>query len=355
MPSLVSKVIVDIKANPDYLKDRAFFYQLRDVFDHVRTNFGDGAAFGMSAELYRAVCPFNVPWEPYQGVRRIFNNAKRISTPPPEIAMAGWLGLLNKLDNPAEWLGHPRWHIDNPWGLIWLRAKADTSRVAEHWTQGAASSSPRDRAYVTGLYRTFCATPNPGRDEFGKLILDFTVENGRPPRILDIGCGYGNWLRWCVDHCGVPPENVWGADHLQARVDASWLLLREASVPAMNLWRWTGAPHAADIVKPDIVLLAAVTGAMTDEALPAFLSAVAAYKAPLVFETHAIDSAPAWIGRPNSDKFFAGAGYKPKGHKLLGDPIAEENLASLVLPAKYFFALRCATYVATPWSSEGVP
>lgn len=344
---LISRLADGIKANPACLKDRAFFYHLRDVFDQIRKNFGDGAAFGMSAELYREIAPLNGNRDPRQGIAEICNAAKRIWTRASDSdVLTKWLANLNTVIDHGEWYGHPLWHANNPWAQIWFRAKADTSQVAAHWAQGSAPSAPRDRAYVADLYRSFCDVPNPGRDELGKLILDFTTRNARPPRILDIGCGYGNWLRWCIDHCNVPPENAWGADPLKARVEASWLLLREANVPAVNLWQWTGVPFNEGTIKPDIILLAAVTGAMTDDALPAFLAAVAAYKSPLIFETHSIDSASAWVGRPNSDRFFFAAGYRPGAHKLLGAVIGTEDLSSLVVPAKYYMALRCATYKA---------
>ena len=333
--TLLSRLISHIEAHPEFLRQRASWYSLRSVMDQIRADHGLGAAMGASAELYARVGN-QVYGEPTaaRGARWILENAQTLLTQPLEFD----LGELNKITDD----GHPHWHYSNPWFHLWFAATADTSGVAVFWARNEAATQPRDLAYSQGLLKSFTETPNPGRDELARLILEFIEENGRPPRLLDIGCGVGNWLVWACQYAGANPADCYGVDQLSGRIAGAQALGATVGIPANNFG--VMGVELPDGLRPDIVILAAVTGCGDDAWLTDLAYRVGNTGARYVFETHAIDSAHNWIGRANSDAFFARVGYRPLRSKMCGDIITRETLASLVLPMKYFLSMRAAIY-----------
>ena len=335
--TLLSRLVAHIEAHPEFLRQRASWYTLRSVMDQIRAEHGLGAAMGASAELYARVGDV-VPGEPTgkSGSRWITENVGEVLN---DAVPLEWMnGIIEK----GDFAGHPRWHSRNPWFHLWMAASADTSQVAAFWQQNEAATQPRDLAYSQGLLKSFTETPNPGRDELAKLILEFIEDNGRPPRLLDIGCGVGNWLAWCVLYAGVGPEDCYGVDQLAGRIAGAQALGATVGIPVNNFG--VMGVELPEGLRPDIVILAAVTGCGDDAWLTDLVYRVGNTGARYVFETHAIDSTSNWIGRANSDAFFERAGYRPLRSKMCGDVLTKEGLSALVLPCKYFLSIRAAIY-----------
>lgn len=324
------------ECTPERMADRAWWYDLRIAFDTLRTQGGDGIAFGASAELLERMKVFVDDDDREHFYSETWNILEGVYAD-------GICDSDNTIIEKGRYAGHPVWHVLNPWFRLWHAAKADTSRVGAIWANDPAITKPRDQAYVDGLYASFLNDPNPGRDMLAKLVREI----GPDATVLDYGCGYGNWLTWLVDKCGVKPDNVLGVDALLARVEAARLMGARAGIPSYAFGPPSFLISPVPFFAPknfDIIVLAAVTGCLQDAELDATLAELAKLKPRYFFETHSIDSAPTWIGRPNSDAFFARIGYKPLRSEMLGDPLTRERLHELVCPAKYYLAMRCAIY-----------
>lgn len=342
--TLLARIVGELSAQPELIKRREYFYRLRDSMTEVRQCFGLGATMGASAQLLAHVLPPGR--QRSDGIRSLLNTAKDLLEWDDATKEAA-LDELNKIETVGPYAGHPKHHLGNAWFKLWHAATADTSKVGELWSQNEAMTQPRDLAYAQGLLKSFTETPNSGRNELARLIRDFRSYHDRPPRLLDIGCGVGNWLAWCVQHCGIYPADCYGTDALPGRIIAAKDLGETVGIPRGNWMCVNGAANPWDMT-PDIVILAATTGCFQDAQLDGFLSDVAASGAPHVFETHSIDSVGAWLGRPNSDAFFARVGYKPLRWKWMGAPLTVGEMPSMVTPQKYFMALRCCVYERQP-------
>ncbi|MBM84653.1 MAG: hypothetical protein CMM47_01350 [Rhodospirillaceae bacterium] len=153
---------------------------------------------------------------------------------------------------PEEWSatvadgrhqGHPLWHVANPFFTVWSTA-SDQEHTQREWRNPDVFDTSRDEKGIRNEFQDWMAEKVPARSLLHDLIAGL---GPRTTRVLDIGCGFGVWLRYLAEYCGVPVENLGGIDFHAARVAASQHQLIEAVRLGAHC---AGAPK--DVVKRTI-------------------------------------------------------------------------------------------------------
>lgn len=263
---------------------------------------------------------------------------------------------LRELVPAGTFQGHPYWHLANPYFLVWSSGTIPGDSQ-EAWRT--------DRAVIRGLdpettlrgYRDWLARDVPARAHFEDLVSSL---DRRSVRVLDVGCGNGEWLRYLAEEVGVPLDNLMGMDLHESRVVATRAQLLEAARSGAH---HMGAPD--DIVRRnvqrqnlleldretcpgfeniDVLALFVVTGCFDDSQLNEVLGRLARFGPRFIFTTTVTRRWDMWHGRQDEEMFFQRHGYREVARHLLAEPLTDDAFATLLLPRRYWTNLSARIY-----------
>lgn len=169
------------------------------------------------------------------------------------------------------------------------------------------------------------------------VVTDMLVAEGLRDlsvlRVLDLGCGNGHWLRWCVDS-GLLPANAVGVDLLAERVrearlrSPSAITYHEGEILKLGL-----APGSFDLVSAMTVL----SSILAPAARAAVCAEMARLLAPggriLIFDFRVRNPAnPDVVGITRGSLFRLFPGWQVRSRSLTLAPPLARSLARLSVP-----------------------
>jgi SAM-dependent methyltransferase len=263
--------------------------------------------------------------------------------------------LCRLVENGAQ-AGHPLWHVANPYFALW----SDITRVVDaqnQWQKNRAVAAATDPEAKVAGYQDWLASDVPARAH----LLDLVARLGpRSTRFLDVGCGFGEWLRFLAEQGGVPIENLHGVDLHPGRVEATRRQLVEAAMlgapchgdPAaiagrrirhQDLLQFQPGANP-DFHGVDVITLFVVTGCFDDGQLDQLLERLAALSPRYIFTTTVTSQWQMWRGRLNEGEFFARHGFQETERHWLPERLSLDPLSALVLPRRYWTNLSVRLY-----------
>ena len=253
-------------------------------------------------------------------------------------------------DGPHQ--GHPLWHLLSPFYHAWVGARADESGQAVQQRWAANTNLFDSGAPVESLIATAATTIDSHRP-----FIEALAPRLRAARVLDIGCGRGEWLYVLGRDLGVPIERLFGCDLHEGRVRSARELLdhlsksrnKDEETTTQMLARNLFAADlltlpAEDLIKRcgriDLVLLSRITMAFDDPQLDCLLSKIAALGPATIAEVCPVERWSYAFGRSDLTPHFARHGYRAAVHGWLPETATAETLRHLALPRKYWVATR---------------
>jgi tetratricopeptide (TPR) repeat protein/SAM-dependent methyltransferase len=248
--------------------------------------------------------------------------------------------------------GHPLWHLLSPFYHAWIAARAEDSgrAVQQRWavnTHLFDSAAPVDDllAAVTSIV------------EAHRPFIEALASRAGGKRVIDIGCGRGEWLYILGRDLGVPIDGLLGCDLHEGRVRSARELLshlshsRNLDADATNR-ALTRNLFAADLLampapeliercgRVDLALLSRITSVFNDAQLDHVLGQIAALNPPVIAEVCPTERWSYSFGRLDLTPYFARHGYRAAVHGWLPETATAEALRHLALPRKYWVATR---------------
>lgn len=248
--------------------------------------------------------------------------------------------------------GHAAWHVMNPFFHFWVAARQKKKRPDESWREDPVFAATRGARALADLYANWHATPNLAREVLRRQVAQL---GPAPVRVFDLGCGFGQWLRYLRDECGIKASDLFGCDFHNARVEATRMMLSSTATPVVggcapaqffqaDALDWDVASFRARHGSIDLLTMFVVTGCFDDADLDRCLSIAARLEPRRILETTVTSSWDLWNGRANSPDHFARAGYRLIESLRPGDPIAAAGPLALVAPRKYWVASQINVY-----------
>lgn len=248
--------------------------------------------------------------------------------------------------------GHSAWHVMNPFFHFWVAARQKKRRPDESWREDPVFAAARGPQALAELYANWHATPNLAREVLRRQV---TQLGPAPVRAFDLGCGFGQWLRYLRDECGIKASDLFGCDFHEARVEATRTMLSSTVSPLTGAMAseqffqadaldWDVESFRARHGSIDLLTMFVVTGCFDDADLNRCLSIAAQLEPRRIIETTVTSSWDLWNGRSNSPDHFARAGYRLIESLRPGDPIATAGPLALVAPRKYWVASQINVY-----------
>jgi len=179
-------------------------------------------------------------------------------------------------------------------------------------------------------------------------------------RILDVGCGFGEWLRFLAEHAKVPVDNLYGLDFQKSRVQATREMLIDAGTKGAIFSRDANSVLARNILQRDlsqasttmdtefrgldIVTLFVVTGCFDDIQLDRLIARIADLSPRYIFVTTVTRRWRLWNGRPDEEVFFERRGFKETQRHWLPETAPSDRAAAMLLPRRYWTNLSARLY-----------
>jgi SAM-dependent methyltransferase len=240
----------------------------------------------------------------------------------------------------------------NPFFHFWVAARQKKKRPDESWREDPVFAATRGPQALEDLYANWYAAPNPAREVLRRQVEQLGPV---PVRVFDLGCGFGQWLRYLRDECGVRAFDLFGCDFHDARVEAARTMLSSTACPLADALmpeqffqadalNWDVEGFRARHGLMDLLTMFVVTGCFDDADLDRCLSIAARLEPRRILETTVTSSWDLWNGRSNSPDHFARAGYRLVESLRPGDPIASAGPLALVAPRKYWVANQINVY-----------
>ncbi|MBT6139643.1 MAG: class I SAM-dependent methyltransferase [Rhodospirillaceae bacterium] len=263
---------------------------------------------------------------------------------------------LECLQDPIELgrdSGHPLWHALNPFFLLWSAAATQSNQgqnVQSGWRNNAAVRDDQFHSEATATFDDEYIRANPASAHLLNLVHRVTGDRGT---VIDIGCGYGEWLRFLRDHSGVTLDRLFGADIHQGRVDVAKTLLLDGldsdanklrtatkaldqNLFQLDLLAMDGIAVKAELGPIDILCLMAITGCFSDDQIAGIIAQIARVGARYIFQTTVLERWGMWCGRENEPEMFASHGYNLVERHWLGIPLPEDLVGALAIPGKHW-------------------
>lgn len=248
-------------------------------------------------------------------------------------------------DGPDK--GHPLWHVANPFFRIWAESATDED-AQENWRSNPVLAN-QPTGTAAERYAQWLTTPLEAREH----LLDLVREIGGPSiRALDLGCGFGEWLRFLSDRADVPIDNLFGVDYHQSRVLATREMLADAAtsgakvagdaddILTRNIQRrdLSREPGWADTGFQDIDLITmfVVTGVFEDDQLERVLAGLADLSPRYLLVTTVGRRWRLWHGRENEPEFFARNGFREVARHWLPEIAPPDPGMALMIPKRYW-------------------
>ncbi|MBM3600859.1 MAG: class I SAM-dependent methyltransferase [Alphaproteobacteria bacterium] len=250
--------------------------------------------------------------------------------------------------------GHPAWHLMSPFYHLWTAAQnpTDGAGVQTNWQAGietlGAPLAP-DRL-ISGLEDGI---------RFHQPLLDALAPmlRRRPLRMIDVGCGRGDWLYVFARDFGVDLAGLFGCDLHPERVRTARNLLRhharnvnisdedfdrltENNLFAADLLATDAEALTARCGRLDLAFLARITMMFSDAQLDRLIGVLSAAGIAQIVEFGPVDQWTYCYGRADLRPHFARHGYQPTADGWLTERLTGENARYLVLPRKYWVATR---------------
>lgn len=263
--------------------------------------------------------------------------------------------------------GHPLWHLLSPFYHAWFNARTkDSGQTAQH--RWAAETNTFDAGkpvseLLTGISMMI--------NDHSPLI-EALAPRLAGARVLDIGCGRGEWLYVLGRDLGVPIEHLFGCDLHEGRVNSARDLLRHLSLSrgapidpsddplmrnlfAANLTALTPAELSRRCGHIDVAFLSRITPVFDDAHLDGVIDLLRAASVATIAEVSPVERWGYSYGRRNLATSFARHGYHAKVQGWLAEQPTPEVLLHLALPRKYWVSTRYYIFerTADPYCRSG--
>lgn len=233
-----------------------------------------------------------------------------------------------------------------------------SSRGAQsHWLNSPDISQNVDSwREIEVRYRDWTASLEAGliRDH----LADLSSELARTPRVIDLGCGVGTFLRHAVEHCEIPLENVAGVELHESRIVGVRQGLLELAntadegrlvkILAANLVVGDLLNLGMDSLKRrhpelDLVTMFSVSCCFDDVQFARVLASISALDSKFLMVRTIVKSWDLSRGREDEDDYYARIGYEVVKQDWLPEPLPT-NLMRVLGPRKYWPNPRLVLY-----------
>ena len=364
------------------LREKGNFYIARQLVQSIRERDGLGAACEVAIQFWQAINPAwpdrIVPRRPAETraalaaacrsepISSFDAGVRLLEEDRPLDALRYFADLVIAGQLPAEKYavvieqgndaGHPLWHAMNPFYIAWQQAAAmpvGTVDVQDHWRTMHAYGKQENARLLEQAYLDWITIPSLARAQVRQWVSKMTA----PLRVLDMGCGFGHWLRYLHDDCGVAIRDLFGCDFHNARVNMARALVEmspdpdvgHAEVSAGNFFgcdalSWDPDAFVATYGRPNLVLMMSFISVFDDSQLDRVLARIAQLGPAYVVEQAPVDVWGANRGRRDAALHFARAGYRLVERVYPGEALTAETAPYIVLPNKYWVAAQLNLY-----------
>lgn len=265
---------------------------------------------------------------------------------------------LERLLETGPDAGHPAWHVINPHFHLWCVADLEAANAQSRWRQTEVVSKDTPLNDLRSEYSGWLSEQNAStaRHVLEGLISGFET----PPKILDLGCGKGFWLRYFAEHCGVPVERLRGLELHETRAANArqGLLDAKSGAPRSAMEKTAIARNvvAGDLLDknflrdlaresvPDIATLFVVTGCFEDEQLAVLMEGLDALGAAKLVVTSVSKRWDFWHGRGDEDAYFERAGYRLAARHWDPEFLPTADRWQAIAARKYWIDRRVSVY-----------
>ena len=246
--------------------------------------------------------------------------------------------------------GHPVWHVINPHFHLWASAACEENTSQSRWQNTEAIRKNWNWSEVEADYRNWCVGSEAelAREMIGQVIADGV----RPPRIVDLGCGTGVWLRFLAEFCAVPVECLGGVELHETRAACARAGLLDflgpsndqqsvAEVVAANVVAGDLLNLDVELLKAkhapiDLVTMLVVSGCFNDAELTSLLRSIAVLSPRHLMTTSVIKRWEFWHGREDEDDYYTRAGYRLTQRKWNPERLPDQQSWQAVAPLPYW-------------------
>lgn len=355
---------------PDLFGQKLNFYKLETIFHYAEEYFGGSAAIEWLAALLdvpetrRAVSESltarKADLMSHAGTRvktkelaaileaietGALAEAARLTLALFEVS-GGGLDDFETVINDGPDAGHPIWHVVNPFYHLWQAADAKPEEAQGKWSEtGAVTKDWNWKQERPGYLEWVNSEELLGTRQ---VLQDVIRRFQAPPRIIDLGCGTGRWLRFMAEHCSVPISALHGVELHETRTACARQALIELAAGAETIATINRNVRAGDllVLDPDdigtryehldLVTLIGVTGCFDDARLRELATKISRLEPRFILTHGMIDQWDFWHGRKNEAGFFEAVGYEFVRGQWVPEIRSRTEARQLVGPRKYW-------------------
>ncbi|MDA1310191.1 MAG: class I SAM-dependent methyltransferase [Proteobacteria bacterium] len=358
----------------DLFNRKLNFYKLNIIFRYVEEQYGAAAAVEWSlsaldlpetsaavlASIKARGAALTLHARPLVGDAGLVRALDALDAGHPADAVRATMVFLNNPSRDHSELdrlvvegpdaGHPIWHVINPYFHLWAAAACEENASQSRWQNTEAIGKNWTWSEVEADYRGWCVGLE--AELAREMIGHVTADGVRPPKILDLGCGTGVWLRFLAEFCAVPVECLGGVELHEARAACARAGLLDflgpgvdqqsvaevvaANVVAGDLLNLDVEALKAKHAPIDLVTMLVVSGCFNDGELTALLRSIAALSPRHLMTTSVTKRWDFWHGREDEDEYYARAGYRLTQRKWNPERLSDRQSWQAVAPLPYW-------------------